>query len=100
MDAQRRILMQTFKVMVASLDEIDTIVPFIQVLGRVHARYGVRDAHYDTVGAALMWTLDRGLGDAFYDETADAWATAYEALASVLIEAASEESAEADSAVA
>ncbi|HSL77412.1 MAG TPA: globin family protein [Candidatus Limnocylindrales bacterium] len=91
MAAQGRIVMQTFKVVVASLDDFDTIIPFIQALGRVHARYGVRDEHYDTVGAALMWTLDRVLGAGFDDETADAWATAYDALASVMIEAAGEE---------
>lgn len=91
MTAQGRIVMQTFKVIVASLDDLDTIVPFIQALGRVHARYGVGDHHYDTVGAALMWTLDRMLGARFDDETADAWATAYDVLATVMIEAADEE---------
>ena len=91
MTAQGRIVMQTFKVIVASLDDFATIIPFIQALGRVHARYGVRDDHYDTVGAALMWTLDRMLGARFDDETADAWATAYDLLASVMIEAADEE---------
>ena len=91
MTAQGRIVMQTFKVIVASLDDFDTIVPFIQALGRVHARYGVREEHYDTVGAALMWTLDRMLGARFDDETADAWATAYHVLATLMIEAADEE---------
>ena len=66
-------------------------LPFIQALGRVHARYGVREEHYDTVGAALMWTLDRMLGARFDDETADAWATAYHLLATLMIEAADEE---------
>ena len=91
MAAQGRIVMQTFKVIVASLDDFETIVPFIRALGRVHARYGVRDEHYDTVGAALMWTLDRMLGARFDDETADAWATAYDVLATAMIEAADEE---------
>jgi hemoglobin-like flavoprotein len=91
MTAQGRIVMQTFKVIVASLDDFDTIVPFIQALGRVHARYGVRDEHYDTVGAALMWTLDRMLDARFDDATADAWATAYHVLATLMIEAAHEE---------
>ena len=91
MTAQGRIVMQTFKVIVASLDDFDTIIPFIQALGRVHARYGVRDEHYDTVGAALMWTLDRMLGARFDDETSDAWATAYDVLATAMIEAAAEE---------
>ena len=91
MTAQGRIVTQTFNVVVASLDDFDTIVPFIEALGRVHARYGVRDEHYDTVGAALMWTLDRMLGARFDDETSDAWATAYDVLATVMIEAADEE---------
>jgi hemoglobin-like flavoprotein len=87
--AQRRILMQTFAVIVASLDEVHTLVPVIRALGQVHAGYGVRE-EYDTVAAALLWTLDRGLGDAFDDEAADAWATAYDAIASRMIEAAAE----------
>ena len=91
MTAQGRIVTQTFKVIVASLDDFEAIVPFIQALGRVHARYGVRDEHYDTVGASLMWTLDRMLGAGFDHETADAWATAYDALATVMIAAADEE---------
>jgi hemoglobin-like flavoprotein len=91
MTAQGRIVMQTFKVIVASLDDLDVIVPFIAALGRVHARYGVREEHYDTVGAALMWTLDRMLGTRFDDETADGWATAYEVLATLMIKAADEE---------
>ena len=90
MAAQRRILMQTFAVIVASLDEFNTLAPVIRALGQVHAGYGVREEHYDTVEAALLWTLDRGLGDAFDDEAADAWATAYEAIASLMVEAAGE----------
>jgi len=90
MAAQRRILMQTFAVIISSLDEFHTLEPVIRALGQIHAGYGVREEHYDTVAAALLWTLDRGLGDAFDDEAADAWATAYHAIASLMIEAAAE----------
>lgn len=90
MAQQRKILMQTLTVVVRSLDKLDAIVPAIQALGRRHAGYGVREEHYDSVGAALLWTLDQGLGDAFDDETADAWATAYTTLASVMIDAAAD----------
>lgn len=90
MAQQRKILMQTLTVVVRSLDKLDTIVPAIKALGRRHAGYGVREEHYDSVGAALLWTLDQGLGDAFDDETADAWATAYTTLASVMIDAAAD----------
>jgi hemoglobin-like flavoprotein len=90
MPAQRVILMQTLTLLVSSLDEFERVIPVLQALGRVHAAYGVRQRDYDTVEAALLWALDRGLGDAFDDETADAWATAYSAVASVMIEAAAE----------
>ncbi len=88
MAAQRKILMQTLTVVVKSLDKLDTIVPAVQALGRRHAGYGVRSEHYESVGIALLWTLEQGLGDAFDDETREAWAAAYGTLASVMIAAA------------
>ena len=95
MAAQRKVLMQTLTVVVKSLDKLDQIVPAVQALGRRHAGYGVREAHYATVGSALLWTLEQGLGEAFTPPTRDAWAAAYGLLASVMIEAAN---AEADAA--
>ena len=88
MAAQRKVLMQTLTVVVKSLDRLDQIVPAVQARGRRHAGYGVREAHYATVGSALLWTLEQGLGEAFTPPVRDAWATAYGTLASVMIEAA------------
>lgn len=90
MAKQRAILMGTLAVVVRSLDRLDTIVPAIEALGRRHAGYGVRPEHYDTVGTALLWTLDKGLGEAFDADTREAWTLAYTTLASVMIEAARE----------
>ena len=87
MPAQKKVLMQTLTVVVKSLDRLDQLVPAVQALGRRHATYGVRAEHYDKVGAALLWTLGQGLGDAFTPELRDAWAEAYSVLASVMIEA-------------
>jgi hemoglobin-like flavoprotein len=87
MAQQKKILMQTLTVVVKSLDRLDQLVPAVQALGRRHAGYGVRASHYDTVGAALLWTLGQGLGEAFVPELRDAWAEAYSVLASVMIEA-------------
>ena len=98
MPAQRKVLMQTLTVVVKSLDKLDQIVPAVQALGRRHAGYGVREEHYATVGAALLWTLERGLGDAFMPEVRDAWADAYGILATVMIEAARPETAEGEAA--
>jgi hemoglobin-like flavoprotein len=91
MPAQRKILMQTLTIAVKSLDRLDQIVPAVQALGRRHAGYGVREAHYASVGAALLWTLEQGLGEAFTPSVRDAWARAYRILAAVMIEAANTE---------
>ena len=91
MAAQRKVLMQTLTVVVKSLDRLDQIVPAVQALGRRHAGYGVREEHYATVGAALLWTLEQGLGDGFTDPVRAAWTEAYGTLATVMIEAARSE---------
>jgi hemoglobin-like flavoprotein len=90
MKEQRRKLMQMLTAAVKGLDRLDQLVPVVQDLGRRHAHYGVADAHYDTVGAALLWTLEKGLGSAFTPETREAWATVYGLLATVMKEAARE----------
>ena len=46
--------------------------------------YGVEDKHYETVGAALLWTLEKGLGNGFTPEVKDAWTSAYGALATTM----------------
>src|SRR5688572_13851961 len=59
MKEQGRKLMQALTVTVHGLDHLETTVPALQALGRRHVRYGVRDQHYDTVAAALLWTLQQ-----------------------------------------
>ena len=88
MAQQKKILMQTLTVVVKSLDRLDQLVPAIEALGRRHAGYGVRAEHYETVGAALLWTLGQGLGEAFTSDVERAWTQAYSTLASVMIAAA------------
>ena len=77
MKAQGQKLVQTIAVVVNGLDNLTAIVPAIQSLGRRHAHYGVTREHWDSVGAALLWTLADTFGDAFTAEVHDAWAAAY-----------------------
>jgi hemoglobin-like flavoprotein len=84
MQAQGKLLMQMLAVAVKGLDNLDQLVPAVEQLGRRHVRYGVKDAHYETVGAALLWTLERGLGDAFTPAVREAWAETYAVLATVM----------------
>ncbi|MDX1575071.1 MAG: globin family protein [Kiloniellales bacterium] len=88
LEKQRKKLLQALTLVVASLERIEELVPAIQDLGRRHVAYGVTDAHYDSVGDALMWTLEQGLGNAWTAEAEAAWAAAYGLLSGVMREAA------------
>jgi hemoglobin-like flavoprotein len=90
MKEQRTKLMQMLTAAVKGLDRLEQLVPVVEDLGRRHAHYGVADAHYDTVGKALLWTLEKGLGPAFTPETREAWATVYGLLAGLMKNAARE----------
>ncbi len=85
---QKRKLMATIKVAVAGLDDPERLVPVVQDLGRRHKDYGVKDADYGTVGDALLWTLEQGLGPAFTPDVRAAWTAVYMLLAGVMTEAA------------
>jgi hemoglobin-like flavoprotein len=50
----------------------------------------VRDEHYATVGTALLWTLEKGLGDVFTPEVKEAWTVVYNALADTMRKAAAD----------
>ena len=63
--------------LIASLNRPEQIVPILSALGQRHAGYGVQDSHYASVGAALLWTLERCLGPGFTAEMRDAWIALY-----------------------
>lgn len=88
MDEQGRKLMSMLKLVIHSLDNIGGLVPFIAEMGRRHRTYGVRDRHYETVGEALIWTLERGLGEEFTDHHRQSWLAAYQLLGETMKEGA------------
>ena len=90
MEEQGKKLMKMINTAVNGLDRLDEIVPAVQQLGARHVAYGVKDEHYDTVGSALLWTLGAGLGDAFTEDTKEAWAAVYGLLADTMKAAAAE----------
>ena len=85
---QGRKLMKTLGFAVASLDDLDRLVPALENLGQAHDGYGVEPAHYDSVGEALLWTLEQGLGDEFTPEIKAAWTEVYGVVADVMKSAA------------
>lgn len=90
MTEQRKKLMQMLTAAVKGLDRLEQLVPVVEDLGRRHAGYGVEDRHYDTVGEALLWTLEMGLGAAFTADVKEAWTTVYGVLATTMKNAARE----------
>jgi hemoglobin-like flavoprotein len=77
-------LMAMLGTAVTNLHKLDTILPAVKSLGERHKSYGVTAAHYAPVGAALLWTLEKGLGTDFTPEVKAAWTETYSALAGVM----------------
>jgi hemoglobin-like flavoprotein len=86
--AQGRKLMTTIATVVNGLDDLEAIAPAVCDLAKRHVAYGVRPEHYAPVGAALLWTVEQGLGGDFTPAVSAAWAAAYAALSDMMIAAA------------
>ena len=83
-------LMQMLEMVVRSLDRIEEVAADIRSLGARHTAYGVEVRHYETVGTALLWTLEKALEPKFTSETHEAWTAAYNMLADTMKEGAGE----------
>ena len=90
---QGQMLMSMIGAAVAGLSNLEKLAPVVRNMGARHAGYGVRTEHYDTVGSALLWTLEQGLGARFTPEVREAWTAAYMLLAEVMQMGAMEEQA-------
>jgi hemoglobin-like flavoprotein len=85
MTEQRKKLMTTLAVVVNGLSNLESVLPAASALATRHVAYGAKAEHYPVVGAALLWTLEKGLGDAWTPEIADAWTAAYGTLSGYMI---------------
>jgi hemoglobin-like flavoprotein len=85
---QKKKLIGMLATAVTNLHQVDTILPAVENLGKRHVSYGVTAKHYEPVGAALLWTLEQGLGPDFTLPLKDAWTEAYVMLAGVMQAAA------------
>ena len=90
MAAQREKLLGALSLVVGKADQLDIIVPALQELGRNHVKYGVEDRHYDSVGTALLWTLEQGLQCDFTQEVRAAWTVAYAQVSGPMRQAAAD----------
>ncbi len=90
MKTQGIMLMKMLDYAVTGLNEPDKIVPEIKALGKRHVGYGVKEEYYETVGEALLWTLEKGIGEDFTRDVKEAWAEAYKLLSDTMKSAARE----------
>eukprot|EP00571_Detonula_confervacea_P011356 CAMPEP_0172301162 /NCGR_PEP_ID=MMETSP1058-20130122/3105_1 /TAXON_ID=83371 /ORGANISM="Detonula confervacea, Strain CCMP 353" /LENGTH=144 /DNA_ID=CAMNT_0013011187 /DNA_START=33 /DNA_END=467 /DNA_ORIENTATION=- len=89
---QKKKLMTMIGLAVDGLSNLEELVPVVQNLGRRHSTYfHVTPPMYATVGAALLDTLEKGLGDSWDDAHKEAWTLVYGVLSTTMIEAGGEE---------
>jgi hemoglobin-like flavoprotein len=88
LNSQGKKLIDMIGIAVNKLNDLDALIPVLQNLGKRHGGYGVKDAHYNTVAAALLKTLGQGLGASFTPEVSNAWTEVYGVMADVMKNAA------------
>lgn len=96
MKEQGKKLMGTLAAVVNGLNNLEAILPTASALAKKHVAYGVKAADYEPVGAALLWTLERGLGEHWTADLAAAWGAAYTVLSEYMIGEAHGRSAAAE----
>ena len=85
MTEQRRKLMGMLAAVVNGLGDLNSILPAASALAKRHVSYGAKAEHYPVVGAALLWTLEKGLGDGWTPQIAEAWTATYRMLSGYMI---------------
>ena len=85
MTEQRKKLMMMLAAVVKGLGNLESILPAASALAKRHVGYGAKPEHYPVVGGALLWTLEKGLGEAWTSDVAEAWTTAYGTLSGYMI---------------
>jgi len=88
MKEQGRKLMGMLNTAVNGLDNLEALIEPLKKSGKAHKDYGVKAEDYEKVGDSFLWTLEKGLGDAFTPEVKEAWIVTYTTVASVMIEGA------------
>jgi hemoglobin-like flavoprotein len=90
---QSKKLLTMLGYVISKLDKLDEIMDEVSKLAQRHTKYGVKDEHYAAVGTALLWTLEKGLGDHWNDSIRIAWTEVYTTLAGAMMAVQKEEAA-------
>ncbi|HEX6846453.1 MAG TPA: globin domain-containing protein [Chitinophagaceae bacterium] len=87
MEGQYKKIIDMFSIIVARIENFDGLKGDIIDMAKRHEGYGVKPHHYNLVGKALLWTLQKGLGNEWNDEVRSAWINCYAVLSGTMISA-------------
>ena len=85
--AQQQSLASAVFAYAANIGNPDALGPVVNRIVHKHVSVGIREEHYPIVGRHLLGAIAETLGDAATPELLAAWAEAYNALASIFIDA-------------
>lgn len=95
LESQSRMFEGALSLAVMGMREDSRVIrKLVAALGAEHAGYGIPPSGIGSFGEALLWTLERKLGEAFTPEVKEAWAAAYEVLASGMLRGGAQASRE------
>jgi hemoglobin-like flavoprotein len=93
-DSQSRKLVSLITFVVHKLSNLNEVIDDVIALGKRHAGYKVKPEHFNTVAAALLWTLELALKDQWNDKMKAAWVEVYTVLSGAMMKAMAEREAE------
>ena len=89
MEEQNKKLIDMLNIIIERLENLNELKGEIIAVAKRHVDYGVKTEHYNMVGAALLWTLQKALGKDWTEELKTAWINCYNVLSVTMITAAS-----------
>src|SRR6266852_6586207 len=93
MKEQRKKLLGALALVIQNLRKPEVLTGALHSLGQRHVAYGVQAEYYPIVGTILLETYADMLGDDWTPVCHRAWAEAYEAVCSLMLEGANMEKA-------
>ena len=85
---QKKKLLASLVLVIQNLRHPEKLTSALQAMGARHVGYGVKPAHYDAVGENLLSVLGEIAGEAWTPEVSQAWADAYAAIKTIMLQGA------------
>lgn len=85
MKGQYKKFVDMLDTIVTRLENLDELKGDIVAMAKRHVDYGVKPVHYNMVGKALLYTLQKTLGNEWTDDIRSAWINCYSILSGTMI---------------